>query len=386
MLPVFVVIVLLSALLSFYAVLRIGIGLRLRRPVLISLVTAATLMGALHQTILFVGNYTPMEHAFAVIFVCAIMSSFASLTLPWVLLSDVLLILTSLWRLKRQSPGFRAKARKIFCAILCVIYIPLSIYATYEATADPKVKVIDLYYQELPKALEGFKILQVTDVHASPLFLRERTEAIVKTVNEHPSQLVLFTGDQTDGTPQARGNDVEPFDDLKAQLGIFFISGNHEYITDFGEWIEYYRAKGWDLILNDSRTVEHNGALITVLGLADDSAPSRGYEGPDLQKALDGAKNGGFTILLAHQPRHADIYSDPRYGIDLMLSGHTHGGQLFYLKNLMAKANNGFVHGLYDLGSMLLYVSPGTGLWCGYATRLGTASEITQFVLHRADG
>lgn len=383
MLPIFVVIALISALLSFYAVLRIGKGLRLKRRVLVSLVTVATLMGALHQTILFAGNYTPMEHAFAVIFVCAVMSSFATLTLPWVLLSDIVLILTSLWRRKIWCAECRAKVRRIFCIILCVLYVPLSIYATYAAVADPKVKVIDLYYKDLPEALDGFKILQVTDVHASPLFVRERTEAIVKTVNENPSQLVLFTGDQTDGTPQARADDIEPFDELKSGLGTFFISGNHEYITDFGEWTDYYRQKGWDLILNDSRTVEYNGAKVTVLGITDDSAPSRGYEGPDLQKALASAQKGDFTILMAHQPRHADIYSNPDYGIDLMLSGHTHGGQLFYLKNLMAKANNGFVHGLYDLGSMILYVSPGTGLWCGYATRLGTASEITQLVLHR---
>ena len=116
-----------------------------------------------------------------------------------------------------------------------------------------------------------------------------------------------------------------------------------------------------------------------IAGLNDPVATRFGMEGPNLEKALAGAPADAPVILLAHQPKFAR--ANAAYGVDLQLSGHTHGGQMIGFDQIVASQNEGFLRGLYTVGGMRLYVSPGTGLWTGFPVRIGVPSEIARLVL-----
>ena len=221
----------------------------------------------------------------------------------------------------------------------------------------------------------------LSDIHIHRVISSNKVKKIVERTNQLKPDIIILAGDVVDDNINKIGNVVDLLGGLKAKDGVYFVSGNHEYITDFKEWMDYYRKEGLKLLLNDNVTLKVGAATLAVAGLPDDSAPSRGFEGPSPDQALKGTQDADFTILLSHQPRHAAEYAAREDAPDLILSGHTHGGQISYLKGVTANANSGFVEGLYQLRHTLLYVSDGSGLWCGYVPRLGTSGEITLFTL-----
>jgi predicted MPP superfamily phosphohydrolase len=136
------------------------------------------------------------------------------------------------------------------------------------------------------------------------------------------------------------------------------------------------------MLHNDHRTIAGpGGAKLVIAGVPDPALRRFGAKGPDFGKALENAPRDAVRIMLAHQP-DGESGND---GIDLKLSGHTHGGMLFFLKTLLAHFNGGLVHGLYEVKGMQIYVSPGTGVWAGFSCRLGVPSEITRIVLRAED-
>lgn len=378
---IFISIVLISAFIAGYSVHRMAAGAGLPRLYVLLLCLGAALLGALHQALLSIGNYYDFRSLYYPLLITAATVVLGTLVLPWALAYDALTLILSRFFINRfKSQSFKLWRHRL-TRLFILIYVPLALFATYEGVRVPEIKAVPLSYSALPEELSGLKVVQVTDIHASPLFLQKRTAAIVEKVNALKPDLILVTGDQSDGTPAARAHSLEPLKNLQAPLGTYFVSGNHEYITDFKEWMDYYRKEGLKLLLNDNVTLKVGAATLAVAGLPDDSAPSRGFEGPSPDQALKGTQNADFTILLSHQPRHAAEYAAREDAPDLILSGHTHGGQISYLKGVTANANSGFVEGLYQLRHTLLYVSDGSGLWCGYVPRLGTSGEITLFTL-----
>jgi len=257
----------------------------------------------------------------------------------------------------------------------------LSAIGVSQAVRLPPLKNIDITIRELPPAFDGYRIAQLTDLHISPLFPASRAAAVVSRANDLEADLIVITGDIIDGSVEDRRTDVAPLAGLRAKDGVIAIPGNHDYFFDYSDWMNRYRELGMKTLENSHALINREEAEIVVAGVTDLSATAFGLPRPDLAAALKGAPVHAPVILLDHQPRRAAHAA--RAGVAFQLSGHTHGGMIFGLDRIVARANSGFVSGLYQVGDMTLYVSNGTALWPGFALRLGVPSELTVFTLRR---
>jgi predicted MPP superfamily phosphohydrolase len=257
----------------------------------------------------------------------------------------------------------------------------LAAVGVHQATRVPPVKNIEIGIPGLPPQFDGYTMLQLTDLHISRLFPARWARSLVERSNSLGADLIVVTGDLIDGPLAARRADVEPLRDLRAADGVYVIPGNHEYFFGYRTWMEHYAAMGMHVLENKHVVLNRDSGKLILAGVTDLSAPATKNPGPDLAGALSGAPEGIPVILLDHQPgqaRHAAAF-----GVALQLSGHTHGGMVVGLDRLAARANNGYVSGRYDVDGMTLYVNNGTGLWPGFALRLGRPSELTRITLRQ---
>lgn len=245
----------------------------------------------------------------------------------------------------------------------------------------PPIKDVEVTVRELPASFDGYRIVQLTDLHVSRLFTADWARAVMTRANAAGADLIVVTGDFIDGSVEMRRADVEPLRNLRAPDGVYAIPGNHEYFFDYRAWMRHLSGLGFLMLPNAHAVIARGDARLVVAGVTDLSAPSVGEAAPDLGLALGGAPADAPIVLLDHQPRQAQAAA--KRGVSLQLSGHTHGGMVVGLDRLVARGNAGFVSGRYELGGMTLYVSNGTGLWPGFALRLGVPSEITRITLRR---
>lgn len=263
-----------------------------------------------------------------------------------------------------------------------VVALSTAAFAVSQAIRVPPVKQVEIRIKDLPAEFDGYRLIQLTDLHLSRLFEAPWAEETVALANAQNADLIVLTGDLIDGTLQAREKDIAPLGKLRAKDGVFTIPGNHEYYFGHDDWMRQYEMLGLATISNGHIVLARDNAKLTVAGVNDINATRFGLEGPDLAKALSGAPAGAPVILLDHQPRNAR--QSAAAGADLQLSGHTHGGMIMGFDRIVARFNNGFVSGLYDVDGMQLYVNNGTALWIGFALRLGVPSELTVITLKPA--
>lgn len=259
---------------------------------------------------------------------------------------------------------------------LVLATLGLAIYGTWQSLRVPDVRTVEITLPRLPAKLDGFTLVQLADIHIGPLLKGAWLEKVVAKTNALQPDVVALTGDMIDDSPEALKQEIAPLAKLRARHGVFGITGNHEYYFQVERWLSAFAELGITMLRNQHRVLSVNGEELVLAGLPDHAERRFGGPGPDLAKALAGAPDA-IRVLLAHQP--GDAAKNTR--ADLQLSGHTHGGLLFFLKWLLASFNGGLVGGLYTVGTMQLYVSPGTGLWSGFSCRLGVPSEITRIVL-----
>ena len=292
-----------------------------------------------------------------------------------------LLVLRDIYRIvHRLVSGHRLKWHSAFWFILPVLAAMLTTLALKNGTAVPEVKKTDVALRGLPPLFEGYRIVQLTDLHASRLLPRSWIQDVVNRTLELDADMVVVTGDMIDGWPDARFSDIEPLGQLRARDGVFAVTGNHEYYFDAENWIQTFEKLGMHFLNNAGYRVSRDGDSLYLAGVTDAVAPSYGLPGPDLAQALKSSRPGETIILLDHRPENAVLAAER--GVSLQLSGHTHGGMIAGLDKLIALANNGFVSGLYKQGSLNLYVSNGSGIWNGFPFRLGKPAEITLITLH----
>lgn len=258
-----------------------------------------------------------------------------------------------------------------------------ALWGVWQACAVPEVRTVNMLVRQLPAGLEGLRVVQLSDMHVSALLRRPWVEAVVRRVNELQPDIIVLTGDMVDGKPDLRAQDVAPLAELRAHYGVWACLGNHEYYADVRGWQVALRKLGIQVLRNAHVTLTLAGGRVTLAGVTDRVAlrwPERALPAPDAAEALRGAPQNVFTLLLAHRPAEAEAAS--RAGVDLQLSGHTHGGQLWGLAPLVGWFNGGFSRGEYVVNGMNLYISNGAGLWPGFPLRVGVPSEITEVVLH----
>ena len=241
-------------------------------------------------------------------------------------------------------------------------------YGTYGVLRGPKVKRVTVPLAKLPRAAHGYRIAVVSDIHLGPVLGRGFAQKVVDTINGTQPDLIAVVGDLVDGSVKDLGPAAAPLAQLRARHGAFFVTGNHEYFSGAEQWIEEVRRLGLRPLENARTELPH----FDLAGVNDVTGEDEG-QGPDFAKALGDRDTARACVLLAHQP--VQIHDAVDHGVDLQLSGHTHGGQL-WPGNLIAEMANPTLAGLERYGDTQLYVSRGAGAW-GPPTRVGAPSDVT---------
>jgi predicted MPP superfamily phosphohydrolase len=303
------------------------------------------------------------------------MGLFSSLLVLTVVRDILLILLYIVNALQGVTAATMADTIALSAIGVPVLALLLTLLGIYNARRNAPVKMIDVPIAGLAAALNGFTIVQISDIHVGPTIKRGYVEKIVATVNGLNPDLIAVTGDVVDGTVPQLEADTRPLGELSARHGTFFVTGNHEYYAGADNWIVEFRRLGFKVLMNEHVVVNHDGAHAIIAGVTDYNA---GHIDPshtsDPAKAMHGAPSDIlFRLLLAHQPRSAAAAS--KAGFTLQLSGHTHGGQ-FWPWNFLVRLQQPFVHGLAKLNDLWVYTSRGTGYW-GPPIRLAAPSEIT---------
>ncbi|MFJ1537627.1 metallophosphoesterase [Micromonospora chalcea] len=247
-------------------------------------------------------------------------------------------------------------------------------YGVRTAIGPPQLDRVQIPLAKLPRSMDGLRIATVSDIHLGPLRGRAHTERIVAMINRMDADLVAVVGDLVDGTVAELGEAAEPLRDLQSRYGSFFVTGNHEYYSGVEEWVREVDRLGLRVLQNERQEIQARGGVLDLAGVNDVSAAGTGVAAPaDYAAALGDRDPSRPVVLLAHQPVAAQEAA--KFGVDLQLSGHTHGGQMVPF-NLAVKLQQPVVSGLGEVDGTKVYVTNGAGFW-GPPVRVGAPPQVT---------
>jgi predicted MPP superfamily phosphohydrolase len=238
------------------------------------------------------------------------------------------------------------------------------------ALGMPELRRIQIPLARLPRSADGLRIALVSDIHLGPLNRGDRTRRIVEMINGLDADLVAVVGDLVDGSVPDLGPAAAPLGSLRSRFGTFFVTGNHEYFSGHEEWVTEVDRLGIRVLRNER--VELPGGL--DLAGVNDVAGDMFDDGPDIEAALRGRDPARPVVLLAHQPIQAPEAA--AHGVDLQLSGHTHGGQMAPFHLIVRASGQPVVSGLGEVDGMPVYVTKGAGFW-GPPVRVGAPPDVS---------
>ena len=269
---------------------------------------------------------------------------------------------------------------RIVAVFTLVVSVVLLIWGNYEAMRVSRVRELDVTLPRLGAGLDGTRVVLLADTHYGPIDRADWSRKVAALVNTLDADVVAHAGDIADGTPEQRSAQAAPLGTLNARLAKVYVTGNHEYFNEAQGWLDRMTDLGWNSLHNRHVVVERGGDRLVIAGVDDVTAKSSGLPGhrTDLAAALAGADPDLPVLLLAHQPKF--IAQAAEAGIDLQVSGHTHGGQMWPF-NYLVRLDQPVVRGLSRHGARTqLYTSGGTGFW-GPPFRIFAPSEITVLTL-----
>lgn len=263
-------------------------------------------------------------------------------------------------------------------------------YKTFGAEAE---------IEDLPEALDGLKVVQISDIHSGSFFFKEPVRRAVDLINAEEPDLVFFTGDMVNSQASEMEPYMDVFDKIESRYGVFSVRGNHDY-GDYHRWPsaeakaankdrfeEIQREMGWQLLSNENRLLDIRGEQVAVIGIENMSALSRFPKYGDLGKAQEGTEEAAVRLLLSHDPSYWDTICEEFPDIDLTFSGHTHGFQFgIEIPGFLRWSPSQYMYrqwaGLYSRGKQHLYVNRGLG-FLGYPGRVGILPEVTAMTLRK---
>jgi predicted MPP superfamily phosphohydrolase len=272
---------------------------------------------------------------------------------------------------------------RVVAAVVVVVVLALLAWGYSEAMRVPRTRHVDVVIPRLGGGLDGLRVAMITDTHYGPIDRSRWSAAVKDRVNELDADIVCHVGDIADGTVAVREAQAAPLAAMRGRLARVYVTGNHEYYGEAQSWLDYMAGIGWDVLHNRHLVVERSGDRLVVAGVDDATAMGSGLDGhgADLGAALASADPDLPVLLLAHQPKQVRKAVDA--GVDLQISGHTHGGQIWPF-NFLVRLDQPVVQGLSSHGERTqLYTSRGTGFW-GPPLRVFAPSEITLLTLRRA--
>lgn len=311
----------------------------------------------------------------------------AALALSWLsvfwyllvglLVAQVVALLVWLVTAREHRPIVLRPWNRAAAVLVTVAALALTAYGAVRAD-DPRVTRTEFASDDLPAAFDGTTVALVTDLHAGVVHGADFTRKVVDLVNAAEPDLVILSGDVVDAPFDRHRADIAPLADLEAPLGVFAVTGNHEmYTGSTQEWIEEWKRLDITVLANASEVVTMKDDTITIAGVHD--LEGVGEFAADPGRALDGTDRS-FTLYAAHQPLAAT--SSPDRGIDLQLSGHTHGGQIWPF-NLLVRLQQPMVSGFAVVDGVPVITSRGAGTW-GPPVRVAADPEIPLITLRRS--
>ena len=254
-------------------------------------------------------------------------------------------------------------------------------YGFYSSRKGPAIIEQDIFLKTLPDEFENFTIAQISDLHVGPTIKISYVDDVLRKIENVNPDLIAVTGDMVDGSVKHLSKELQPFKDMVARHGTFFVTGNHEYYSGAESWLDETDRLGMTNLINEHRLITKNGKHIAVAGITDFRAHQiiKSHRSNPKQ-AIKSVDNTTTKIMLAHQPN--SIYSVHDAGVDLQLSGHTHGGQ-FWPFTYPTKLANAYLAGHYNHDGTQIYVNRGTGYW-GPPLRIGVPAEITLIRLKKS--
>ncbi|MET7397424.1 metallophosphoesterase [Dactylosporangium sp. NPDC005572] len=295
----------------------------------------------------------------------------------WALAGDVL-------RLVLLASGVDDPVRsRVTAAFTAVVSVTIGIWGYLEAMRIPRVRRVTVTIPRLGAGLDGLRVVLLTDTHYGPIDRVRWSRGVTEAVNALDPDIVAHTGDIADGTVAQRTGQAAPLADIRARYARVYVTGNHEYFGEADGWLSHMQTLGWEPLHNRHVLVTRGGDSLVVAGVDDRTAAGTGLPGhrADHEAALAGADPALPVLLLAHQPKQID--AAVTHGVDLQLSGHTHGGQIWPFHYLV-RLDQPVVQGLTRHGARTqLFTSRGTGFW-GPPFRVFAPSEITELTLRTA--
>jgi len=283
-------------------------------------------------------------------------------------------------RMKAEpDPDRRRFLARVVAGVTTGTVLSATAYGVNHALGELVVERLEVELPKLPRAMDGFCIVQITDLHLGPTRGGEWMAEVVGRVNELRPDLVAITGDLVDGSVEQLRDDVAHLGKLESGFGSFFVTGNHEYYSGAIEWVAELERIGVRVLRNAHvPIVLPTGEGFELAGV--DDFRSKGLaegHGHDVAASVSGRDETRALVMLAHQPR--SIFEGAEHGVDLLLTGHTHGGQIWPVMHLSG-LQNPYVRGLHLHGDTWIYVSSGTGFW-GPPMRILSTAEITEVTL-----
>jgi predicted MPP superfamily phosphohydrolase len=292
----------------------------------------------------------------------------------WSILGQVLAAI--LWLAGTDDP---ARSRIATVAALTVSVV-LLLWGYAEARRVPRVRRVEVVLPRLGRGLDGLRLVLLTDTHYGPIDRARWSQRVTEVVNSLDADVVAHTGDIADGEVSQRRAQAAPLGDVRAALARVYVTGNHEYFSGAQRWVEHMASLGWEALHNRHVVITRGGDSLTVAGVDDRTAAGSGVPGhhTDHEAALAGTDPALPVLLLAHQP--AQIAGAVAHNVDLQISGHTHGGQMWPFHYLV-RLDQPVLQGLSRHSERTqLYTSRGTGFW-GPPFRIFAPSEITLLTL-----
>ena len=289
-------------------------------------------------------------------------------------------LVTEPLRLVLWLSGVDSRPRDVISGVVeLVLALAALAWGAYRALGPVRPKYVEITLPRLPVALDGLRVVQIADTHCSPYLGPAWMRRVVRAANAQEPDIVCHTGDLADGPTSRRTPAIRELSNVEAPQR-FFITGNHEYFTDAEYWGRTMTELDWNFLHNRHHRFERDGASLVIAGIDDPTGAARGIagHGPHLDAALEGVEDDECVLLLAHQP--AQLKDAVRHGgVDLQLSGHTHGGQMWPFHYLV-RLDQKIVAGLARRGDTQIYVSRGVGFW-GPPFRIGAPPELTVITL-----
>lgn len=278
-----------------------------------------------------------------------------------------------------HDPGRRLLLRRGAAITAGLVAVGVTGFGVARAYSPPRVRRVAVPLARLDPRADGLRVVVLGDIHVGPLLGTGQVERMVERVNDLGADVVTVVGDMVSSEPERVRESLLPLTRMRARYGTYYVTGNHEYYVGHDDWAEVAADLGLRVLRNERVEITHRGAALDLAGVNDVVGEQAG-DPPDYAAALGDRDPSRPVVLMAHQP--VAVREAARYGVDLQLSGHTHGGQL-YPFDFLVGLQQPVVSGLAEVDGTQVYVTNGVGFW-GPPVRVGADPEITLLTLRSA--